>query len=638
MAVESAAIDPTTRSRESTDLPESQRIISEHLAAHMSKIAPPPAQPQQPSNANNELLLEQRLAAQLQQNGFQAPVVATGDTNQGFVSINPNNDPPPMPRASKRKRVAVDNNAAVANQALMVDPQLMQLDQDAALALGASGEGNTGKVRKRRKPAIGQDVNYVPTLQEDIAKTPRRLESTKSNWGTATPNPGESVNGGTFDLTERHAIDKALADYGTAHGMTIMELRDRVWGNNRKKDEFWNEICRAVPNRSRASVYKHVRRSCHIFEQRAKWTEPEDNQLAALVAEKGNKWKEIGLAMDRMGEDCRDRYRNYVKCGKDRGTDRWSAEEEELLKQTVANQMEQSRDQLRREGKPIPQDKEGELTLINWTVISDLMDNRRSRIQCRYKWKKMIAQKERVQRAPIGVTYEGGKRKRIAFDIQQMLPGDKYWLTLQVRDSGVSQESEIPWDMIAKNDTDIGIWTHKDLKTAFKQFRSHLPYRRRPLSEIIRELLIESESLPDDLRNTRFVPNANEDDGVQDMRTVSSYSPSAAGAHRSPAQGNFEIPMFTMAPEQPGNVAPVASMAGIPTMHQDPNLALDPSLAGMEDLEKTAGEAIAYSAGLEAAARVARSVVGTSGSNNHEDDNELRERLGSFLKATTPGP
>lgn len=151
-------------------------------------------------------------------------------------------------------------------------------------------------------------------------------------------------------------------------------------------------------------------------------------------------------------------------------------------------------------------------------------------------------------------------------------------------------------------------------------------------------MLVECESLTEDHRNTRFVPNTNEEDGVQDVRTVSSYSPSAAGTHRSPPQGNFEIPIFTTAPDQPSNVAPVASMAGIPTMHQDPNLALDPSLAGMEELEKTAGEAIAYSAGLEAAARVARSVVGAGSSNNHEDDNELRERLGSFLKTTTPGP
>ena len=83
------------------------------------------------------------------------------------------------------------------------------------------------------------------------------------------------------------------------------------------------------------------------------------------------------------------------------------------------------------QGREIPPPEEEDTVLINWTTVSEKMFNKRSRIQCRYKWKKMQAQKEKVKTAPIGVTYVGGKKKRINFNIQDMLPGDRQWLLYQ---------------------------------------------------------------------------------------------------------------------------------------------------------------------------------------------------------------
>ena len=39
-----------------------------------------------------------------------------------------------------------------------------------------------------------------------------------------------------------------------------------------------------------------------------KWTSGEDTRLMELVEEKGRKWKEIGGALGRMPESCRDRW------------------------------------------------------------------------------------------------------------------------------------------------------------------------------------------------------------------------------------------------------------------------------------------------------------------------------------------
>lgn len=145
-----------------------------------------------------------------------------------------------------------------------------------------------------------------------------------------------------------------------------------MWANERKKDNFWDEVSTALPHRTRASVYKHVRRVYHTYEQRGKWTAEEDNELRHFVEEFGMSWKTIGVHIGRMPEDCRDRWRNYVKCGQNRGQNKWSLEEENKLLQVVneIKQFDPSAD-------------------INWTVVSEKIGGVRSRIQCRYKWNKI---------------------------------------------------------------------------------------------------------------------------------------------------------------------------------------------------------------------------------------------------------
>jgi hypothetical protein len=410
-----------------------QQIITEHLAAHMAKMTHPGPH-QQPA----EDMLEQRIMTELamvSSDGF-VPVNQGPGVNALTASTAANKS------AQKRKR---PNIAAPINE--LVDPQLMQLDQQAALVTTADVNDPNNESKKRmRRPGPVSDATIADEIfeEEDMPETPEN--SARRAYKRKTANPGEGkiswdttpsastpvmVNGGTFSLEERHTIDMALNEYCKVHSMSMDELKDRVWGNTRKKDEFWDTICNSVPSRSRASVYKHVRRSCHIFEQRAKWTPEEDAELASLVAEKGNKWKEIGDALGRMGEDCRDRYRNYVKCGNNRGTDRWSEVEETLLRNTVEQHKEETRQIFLQEGKELPPPEEEDAVLINWTIVSDKMENKRSRIQCRYKWKKMLAQKEKVKAAPLGVTYVGGKKKRLTYDISAMLPGDKQWLLIQ---------------------------------------------------------------------------------------------------------------------------------------------------------------------------------------------------------------
>lgn len=46
-----------------------------------------------------------------------------------------------------------------------------------------------------------------------------------------------------------------------------------------------------------------------------KWSSGEDTRLMELVEEKGRRWKEIGGALGRMPEACRDRWL-AIRCGR----------------------------------------------------------------------------------------------------------------------------------------------------------------------------------------------------------------------------------------------------------------------------------------------------------------------------------
>ena len=103
------------------------------------------------------------------------------------------------------------------------------------------------------------------------------------------------------------------------------------------------------------------------------------DSLRKLASTKEGNWKEIGDNMGRMPEDCRDRWRNYVKCGENRVSNKWSEEEERKLRDIVTDMVAH-----------IGDDNKLKAPTINWTIVSERMNGVRSRIQCRYKWNKLV--------------------------------------------------------------------------------------------------------------------------------------------------------------------------------------------------------------------------------------------------------
>lgn len=286
----------------------------------------------------------------------------------------------------------------------------------------ASSSGITKVLQKSKPP---QHITFVNPILE-INGTPSQ------NWQpTQTTTP---ERGGSFTLAEMALLDNFMSRYCIMNHLTRELLCQRVWSNERRKDHFWDDVAEVLPHRTRASIYKHIRRAYHVFQSRGKWTPEEDERLGAMYEAKGPQWKLIGAEMGRMPEDCRDRWRNYVKCGNNRVQNKWNVVEENRLREVVTQIMSEN--------------PEAE---VNWTTVSEHMGGTRSRIQCRYKWNKMM------------------KRATVA-KIEAMMTDDKLALVKYLLENGYEDESQVDWDGFAAMDS-RGFWSGKELQMAFERLK-----------------------------------------------------------------------------------------------------------------------------------------------------------------------
>ena len=432
------------------------------------------------------------------------------------------------------------------------------------------------------------DNSEISQLLQSAATKASSLVSLSSS--SATPSTSRSNNSKAFDKAEDAALERFINEYEAIERLTRQQVCERVWSSDRPKDNFWNNIYKVLPYRSSSSIYKHMRRKYHIFEQRGKWTAEEEQELAKLCAEKEGQWAEIGKTLGRMPEDCRDRWRNYVKCGTNRASNRWSVEEEELLKKVISDMLEEAQQQqsqlhpnLLEEEQHLLQDDQndhrnndeddddtasaaaaaaaaiqeqqqllqqkqqddddaiaaaaaaassslgdnkdedkphdslgiqlddnsqnsmvpapsatsthskslsntirrhnnklrkslmgnGKLDfkdIINWTIVSERMGGTRSRIQCRYKWNKLV------------------KREAIA-KIQTVKDDDMLWIFEKLRDLGITEDSQVDWDELAALKPGMKL-NGLELKLCYERMKKKVKgYKQKSINEISKELV-----------------------------------------------------------------------------------------------------------------------------------------------------
>lgn len=345
-----------------------------------------------------------------------------------------------------------------------VDPALAHLDQSSApnydleeavrQARSIRAEVDSAQVESTFQPTIPQGpIGRSNNMRNNHSKS--KLASSGDKRVSWTGDGSET--GGTFTQEESQALQNFMDEYQKLQGWSDNELKQRVWASERQKDSFWDEVAAVLPHRTRASVYKHVRRAYHVFEVRGKWTKEEDAVLGELVRRKGAQWKAIGLDMERMPEDCRDRWRNYVKCGDRRRSNKWDLEEEEQLK-NVVYQM-------------IQNDPGGD---VNWTLVSEKMGGTRSRIQCRYKWNKLSKKAK-----------EGGR------EMDYFKHSEKVDLINFLRSMPVMREEEVNWNKLATMMANSrSTPTSAEILTAYTNMKVAVPdYKNKMFPQILNEIL-----------------------------------------------------------------------------------------------------------------------------------------------------
>ncbi|KAI9772007.1 MAG: RNA polymerase I enhancer binding protein [Geoglossum simile] len=386
------------------------------------------------------------------------------------------------------------------------------------------GAGRKSGSRKRRLPAgdLEEDELAAGTQKpKKRTKKPTVPQIPAIAEGATAPGPGQVVmtKGGPFSEHEENLLKRFMEDYRLEHNLTEYELNARIWAERRlNRDDFWDQVSAVLAYRPRQSIYKYCRRQFHNFSKRGQWTPEEDEELIAAAKEHPQQWKIVGNCLNRMPEDCRDRWRNYLKCGEARKRDVWTEQEENRLKQHVREVIVALGGQSRNastsgEDKLTDDDVDKKAALINWTIVSEKMGGTRSRIQCSYKWKKLqkIAAREKEQAKAHGdrtavepQPKKTWRAKRAEGNYFKMLPGDKYDLLKALKDSGTYEEKNIPWKLVGSPEL-CRTWNLTDRKTAFKFLKQTVPNcENMTLQDIVNELLTGLEQHSPDVLSLHY--------------------------------------------------------------------------------------------------------------------------------------
>jgi Myb-like DNA-binding domain len=298
----------------------------------------------------------------------------------------------------------------------------------------------SGSKRKRRLP-VGDLAEGEPAAEmqkpKKRAKNPTEPQIPAVADEETVPGQVVMTKGGPFSEHEENLLKQFMEDYRLEHNLTEYELNARVWAERRfNRDDFWDQVSAVLAYRPRQSIYKYCRRQFHNFPKRGHWTPEEDEELIVAAKEHPQQWKIVGNCLNRMPEDCRDRWRNYLKCGEARNKDVWTEQEENRLKQHVREVIVALGGESA-SGDDIlaGDDVDKKAALINWTIVSEKMGGTRSRIQCSYKWKKlqkMAAREKEQAKANRDRTVvepqpkKTWRAKRAEGNYFKMLPGDKY--------------------------------------------------------------------------------------------------------------------------------------------------------------------------------------------------------------------
>jgi hypothetical protein len=332
----------------------------------------------------------------------------------------------------------------------------------------------------------------LPTGEEN-GKTPLKKGGKSKTLKASTPRETPVSKKGRLPSDDIDAITAAVEEYRDVNDMTQVEINSLVQKDAIKDgSELWKYVYEQVPGIPRHKILNFCRRTFHNFE-RGGWTEEQDQELREVYERYPGKWKQIGETINRFGEDCRDRWRNYLVNGDNLKKSYWEKDEEKKLSAAVRECIKKVREGRRKNEDPRDAHKTDE-ELIDWGTVSKTMGHTRSRLQCANKWKKLQDREASDVEDPVAVVpvsetswrvVEAERAARI------MTAEEKLQLLYAIRDSGAGREGKIPWKHIQKENTQFK-GKKMMLRICFRELRQHInDYEDLKFKELV-EMLIDA--------------------------------------------------------------------------------------------------------------------------------------------------
>lgn len=346
----------------------------------------------------------------------------------------------------------------------------------------------------------------------------------------------KAENGGAFSAVEGLQLDAFRDNHCEANDMTIGQFNNLIQSTmrgNAQVKALFDEIHEIMPYRPRMSVQKFCRRRFHNF-TRGTWSADEEEMLKQAVAQKGKAWKEIGDSLGRMGEDCRDRWRNYIVNAEHRNREQWTDAEVVNLCTAILECMQlmkEDRIRAREEGEDVPEsgtesDREVEdMKHINWQSVSDRMGEHgggRSRLQCSFKWSQLkkreqaeflrsIKESRGIEKKPPTPVKNPWRMKLACKKIGNMKTGDMRALLQAVADLDVPDEGNIPWKTLGDDEL-RATWTSTEKRVAWSSLKEKVPgFESLDYHTVANQLLSQMINEDADDLNERWDPDLHGD-------------------------------------------------------------------------------------------------------------------------------
>lgn len=269
------------------------------------------------------------------------------------------------------------------------------------------------------------DVSYAD--QEEVSDVLN--ESDQSGNNESSKDEDEEIWGQRFTPEEDEILKEAVWTYIKSKGWDEHSGLEKVLNSNKHRDarNCWAEIKMCLPQRPRQAIRFRAHVLLESGGHLGKWSKEEEDFLKRLQSERGHKWREFSVILNRQRNAIKEKWRSLKRCGKSEKNGGWTQDELQKLFKMVHESLRMNRLLATKKEKL---DRHILRDNIAWEKIADT----------------------------IGTHNHGPCCSKWYYNLQSSLVADGLWanqddflLLESLLESGASAEEEVEWDNLLEH-------------------------------------------------------------------------------------------------------------------------------------------------------------------------------------------